>query len=166
MPRLRPSRAIPATTKVGGYCGFAVTMTRGAADIQTAIRLNPSDQAAAFEAWPKAPLSEAAMRHGQRQVALMLKDRPIMGQFGKGATTLYRWAAQICRRRVGRGDILGFHGAATGRCGLLYTGRYPPLHRSAKNAHQRPKRWQRTDLRGNVVRCGVRVIQYRQREGW
>jgi tetratricopeptide (TPR) repeat protein/protein involved in polysaccharide export with SLBB domain len=64
----------------------------GMRDIETAIRLNPKDQAAKFEAWPKTPLSAEALRHGERQVRQMLKDREAMGEHGELADPLYEWA--------------------------------------------------------------------------
>jgi tetratricopeptide (TPR) repeat protein len=67
---------------------------RGMADIQQAIRLNPKDQAAKFEAWPKVSLSADALRHGERQLAQMLKDRKAMRQYGRLAEPLYEWAAR------------------------------------------------------------------------
>jgi tetratricopeptide (TPR) repeat protein/protein involved in polysaccharide export with SLBB domain len=65
---------------------------RGLAELQRAVRLNPKDQAAKFEPWPKTPLSPRALRHGQRQLAQMLKDRPAMAKYGKSAEPLYEWA--------------------------------------------------------------------------
>lgn len=61
--------------------------------LQTAIRLNPKDPAATFETWPKAKLSADALRHGERQVQQMLKDRPAMAQYGDKAKSLCEWAA-------------------------------------------------------------------------
>jgi tetratricopeptide (TPR) repeat protein/protein involved in polysaccharide export with SLBB domain len=68
----------------------------GIADIQKAIQLNPKDQAAKFEAWPKTPLSADAMRHGERQLRQMLKDRKAMEKHGKLAEPLYQWAIRKC----------------------------------------------------------------------
>ncbi len=67
---------------------------RGMADVYEAIRLNPKDQARTFEAWPKAPLSADALRHGQRQVAQMLRDRKEMGRYGKLAEPFCQWAVR------------------------------------------------------------------------
>jgi tetratricopeptide (TPR) repeat protein len=64
----------------------------GMRDLETAIRLNPKDQAAKFEAWPKTPLSAESLRHGERQVRQMLKDRKVMEDHGKLAEPLYQWA--------------------------------------------------------------------------
>jgi tetratricopeptide (TPR) repeat protein len=63
-------------------------------DIETAIRLNPRAPSAVFENWPKAPVSTAALRHGERQVCRMIGDRPAMGQYGDKAAVLYKWAAR------------------------------------------------------------------------
>ena len=71
--------------RLGDYAG-------GIAALETAVRLNPKDQAATFEAWPKALLSVDALRHGQKQLAKMLRDRKTMGQYGKLAEPLYQWA--------------------------------------------------------------------------
>jgi tetratricopeptide (TPR) repeat protein/protein involved in polysaccharide export with SLBB domain len=65
---------------------------RGLAGLRTAIRLNPNDQAATFEPWPKTPITARALRHGQRQLAAMLKDRPTLAEHGKSAEPLYQWA--------------------------------------------------------------------------
>jgi tetratricopeptide (TPR) repeat protein len=67
---------------------------RGIADLETAIRLNPLDMAAHFEAWPKVPVSDAALQHGRRQVRQMLLDRPAMRQYGEQAQVLYEWATR------------------------------------------------------------------------
>jgi tetratricopeptide (TPR) repeat protein len=67
---------------------------RGIADIETAIRLNPLDPAVNFETWTKAPVSEAALQHGKRQVRRMLQDRPVMGKYGEQARVLSDWAAR------------------------------------------------------------------------
>ena len=64
----------------------------GIRDLKTAIRLNPKDQAVQFEAWPKTPLSAEAMRHGERQLRQMLKDRKVTEEHGKVAEPLYQWA--------------------------------------------------------------------------
>ncbi len=65
----------------------------GAADIQAAVRLNPNDQAVNFEPWGKLLLSAEDLRHGREMVEQMLKDRPVMGKFGKSADVLCQWAA-------------------------------------------------------------------------
>ena len=65
----------------------------GAADLRTAIGINRDDQAATFEAWPKASVSAEALRHGKQQVRQMLKDRPAMGRYGEKADVLSQWAA-------------------------------------------------------------------------
>ena len=67
---------------------------RGLADFETAIRLNPHDPAATFEAWPKTQLTPADLQHGQQQVRRMLKDRPAMAQYGDKASVLYPWAVR------------------------------------------------------------------------
>ncbi len=64
----------------------------GTRDLETAIRLNPKDKAAKFEAWAKVPLSAGALRHGERQLRQMLKDRAAMGEHGELADPLYQWA--------------------------------------------------------------------------
>jgi tetratricopeptide (TPR) repeat protein/protein involved in polysaccharide export with SLBB domain len=64
------------------------------ANLQEAIRLNPRDKAAKCEPWPKMPIDARAMRHGQRQVAQMLKDRPALAEFGKAAEPLHKWATR------------------------------------------------------------------------
>ncbi len=90
----------PSYKAVCSYEGRAVERIRrgdyagGIADLETAMRLNPKDQAAKFEAWPKAPLSVNALRHGQKQLAKMLRDRKTMGQYGKLADPLYQWAVR------------------------------------------------------------------------
>ena len=67
---------------------------RGIADLRTAIRLNPKDQAAKFEAWPKAAVSADALRHGQRQLRELLKDRPELARQGESAKPLFEWAVR------------------------------------------------------------------------
>ena len=71
---------------------------RGIADLQTAVRLDPNDPAATFEAWPKASLAAADLQHGEEQVRRMLKDRPAMDRHGKKASLLHMWAAQAISR--------------------------------------------------------------------
>jgi RHS repeat-associated protein len=66
----------------------------GVADLETALRLNPKDQAAKFEAWSKMPVDSAAVRRGEAQVRQMVHDRPAMAQYGKKAAALYEWAAR------------------------------------------------------------------------
>lgn len=67
---------------------------KGARYLQTAIQLNPTDQAAIFEPWEKAKLSLKALKHGRRQLQQMLADRPNMAQYGGKADVLYQWAVQ------------------------------------------------------------------------
>ncbi len=79
-------------------------MNAEARNIKTAIRLNPTDPAATFEPWSKAPV-EATLKHGEQQVDQMLHDRPAMGQYGKKADVLCQWAArkfagEDLRRRI------------------------------------------------------------------
>jgi len=64
----------------------------GRADLLTAVRLHPGDAAAKFEDWPKTKLTADDLRHGERQVEQMLKDRPAMAAFGEKAATLRQWA--------------------------------------------------------------------------
>ncbi len=62
-------------------------------------RPNPADPAAAFGASNEAPLSTEAIEHGQRQVRQMLKDRPVMEQYGSEARELYEWATHMFARK-------------------------------------------------------------------
>lgn len=64
----------------------------GIADLHTASRLQSAGDTG-FEASPKLPVDEAAVRHGEWQVRLMLHDRPAMAQYGEKADVLCRWAA-------------------------------------------------------------------------
>lgn len=76
-----------ARIELGDYDG-------GAADIATAIRLNPADPARKFEAWVKYPLNDKLLDHGRTQVKEMLHDRPAMERHGEKAEPLYQWAAR------------------------------------------------------------------------
>jgi tetratricopeptide (TPR) repeat protein len=68
---------------------------RAIADLRTVFRLNPKDPAAKFEDWPKASLTAEDLKHGQAQVAQMLRDRPAMGKYGEKETdTLLQWAGR------------------------------------------------------------------------
>ena len=62
------------------------------ADLEAATRLNPTDQAAKFEPWPKKHLGEADLAHGRRQLQEMLTDCPAMARYAEGADALYQWA--------------------------------------------------------------------------
>ena len=84
-----------AIMRSGARSGLSVATISGASQIsETAIRLNPADPAATFEAWPKALLTAAALQHGERQVRQMLQDRPAMRQYGEEADVLCQWAAR------------------------------------------------------------------------
>jgi len=63
-------------------------LAKGIADIETAIRLNPADPATAFETRSKGATAAADLQHGEQQVQQMLKDRPVMGQYGEKAGVL------------------------------------------------------------------------------
>ncbi len=67
-------------------------LDRAVADLQRAIQLNPKDRAAKFEPWRKNGLSADSLRHGERQLRQMLKDRPAMAQHEKAAAPLRQWA--------------------------------------------------------------------------
>ena len=88
-PKSAHSRALRGCLRVksGDYEG-------GLTDLRAAISLDPTDPAGKFEAWPKPPLTEDAVRFGERQVAQMLRDRPTMAKYGKDAEPLCRWAAR------------------------------------------------------------------------
>jgi len=67
---------------------------KGAADLQAAIQLNPDDAGLKYPPSAGARLSPEALRHGRRQVARMLHDRPAMAQFGPESEFLRLWAAR------------------------------------------------------------------------
>ena len=130
------------------------------ADLKAAVRLNPGDPAARFEAWPKARLTKADLEHGCQQVHEMLLDRPPMAQFGARPSE-YQWAA---RKFAGEG--LGER---------IYWEDVPPLH-FATGDHSAPRqpsppeshlprntpmvlRGARRADSGNFARSGVRVLQ-------
>jgi tetratricopeptide (TPR) repeat protein len=89
--RLEPKRA-----KYRGLRGVAWLRkgeyAKGAADLKAAIELNPEDAGQRYRPSPEIRLSAAALRHGQRQVAQILHDRPGMAQFGPESEFLCRWA--------------------------------------------------------------------------
>jgi tetratricopeptide (TPR) repeat protein len=66
----------------------------GAIDLKAAIALDPQDQAATFENWPKKQITPEALRRGEEQVRQMLHDRPVMAKYGEKARALYQWAAR------------------------------------------------------------------------
>ena len=88
-----------ATFSCSRECGVRVRILRGEyeagiADLHAAIALDPNDPAAKFEAWPKGPLTAAAVQHGEEQVRQALRDRPAMARYGAKAEVLYQWAAR------------------------------------------------------------------------
>jgi tetratricopeptide (TPR) repeat protein len=74
---------------------------QGVQSIENAIRLNLTDPAAVFEPWNKSVVTTEAYRHGEQQIRQMLKDRPVMGQFGKKNDELFQWAV----RKFGGEDL-------------------------------------------------------------
>ncbi len=67
---------------------------RRAADLKAAIKLNTGDAGQAYRPSSGAKLSEAALRHGEQQVAAMLRDRPAMAQHHAESAFLRDWAAR------------------------------------------------------------------------
>ena len=67
---------------------------QGVADLQTMIRLTPKDFAATFAESPKPAVTGEALEHGKHQVAQLLKDRPVLSQYGEKAKVLYDWTAR------------------------------------------------------------------------
>jgi len=66
----------------------------GAADIKAAIALTPGDAGRDYQATTKVQLSVAALQHGRKQVAAMLRDRPTMAHFAAETQFLQDWAAR------------------------------------------------------------------------
>ncbi len=92
---------------------------RGSADLKAAIGLNPSDAGAEYRPTTIATLKAEALEHGRQQVALMLRDRPAMSQFGSEADFLRDWAA-----RKFAGEDLG---------SMIDWDNSPPLHSDAEH---------------------------------
>jgi tetratricopeptide (TPR) repeat protein len=67
---------------------------QGAADLQAAIRLNPTDAGVKYQPSSNKELSPEALKHGEEQVGRMVRDRPAMAQFGKESDFLRQWAAR------------------------------------------------------------------------
>jgi tetratricopeptide (TPR) repeat protein len=91
-------RSAPKDAKLHGLRGVAWLRkgdyARGAADLKAAIELNPGDAGAQFRPSSTAALSAEALRHGQEQVARMLRDRPTMAQYPQETEFLRGWAAR------------------------------------------------------------------------
>ena len=65
---------------------------KGAADLKAAIAMNPGDAGVHYQPSIAWPLSADALRHGRRQVADMLHDRPAMAKYGDETNFLSDWA--------------------------------------------------------------------------
>ncbi len=89
--RLEPKRA-----KYRGIRGVAwlrkAEYAKGAADLKAAVELNAEDAGLRYPPTAGSRLSAEALRHGRRQVARMLRDRPGMAQFGPESEFLRHWA--------------------------------------------------------------------------
>lgn len=65
---------------------------KGVADLKAATAQNPGDAGIDYKPSREAKLSAEAVRHGQEQVAAMLRDRPAMADFGDESKFLRDWA--------------------------------------------------------------------------
>ena len=75
------------------HCGW-VNYRQGAADLQTAIGLNPKDAGVKYRPSSNKELTPEALKHGEEQAARMVRDRPAMARFGKEGDFLRQWAAR------------------------------------------------------------------------
>jgi tetratricopeptide (TPR) repeat protein len=66
----------------------------GADDIELAIRLNPGDAGVDFKPTNSRSLSPEAIEHGKKQVAAMLRDRPVMARHVTEGDPVYTWATR------------------------------------------------------------------------
>jgi len=66
----------------------------GVDDIEQAIRLNAGDAGVDFEQTNSRSLSPEAIEHGKRQVAAMLRDRPVMARHVTEGDPVYNWATR------------------------------------------------------------------------
>jgi Flp pilus assembly protein TadD len=91
-------RRDPKQAKFQGMRGVAWIRkgeyAKGAADLKAAVELTPGDAGSDYPPAATKPPSDEALRHGRRQVALMLKDRPAMADFPEQAGVLRDWAAR------------------------------------------------------------------------
>ena len=91
-------RLAPNEAKLLGLRGvarlFKGESAKGLADLQVAIKRNPGDAGIGYQPSGRAKFSKEAFRHGQQQVARMLRDRPAMAQFSPETEFLRHWATQ------------------------------------------------------------------------
>jgi tetratricopeptide (TPR) repeat protein len=92
---------------------------KGIADLKAAVTLNPGDEGLHYQPGNGSRLSAAALAHGEKQVARMLRDRPAMAEFGDEAKFLRDWA----RRKFAGEDFVE----------LIDWDRSPPLHSDAEH---------------------------------
>ena len=91
-------RLEPKQAKFRGVRGLAWLRkgdyARGAADLKAAIELNPGDAGLRYRPSSSVRLSAEALKHGRRQVARMLHDRPAMAELEKQSEFLRDLAAR------------------------------------------------------------------------
>jgi Flp pilus assembly protein TadD len=97
---------------------------KGLADLKAAIALNPDDAGHKYRPSADAKLSPDALKHGEKQLAQMLHDRPPMAQFGADAEFVRRWAV-----RKFAGEDFG---------ALIDWDPSPPLHSDAEHLSASP----------------------------
>ncbi|MCE5301885.1 MAG: hypothetical protein LLF97_02110 [Planctomycetaceae bacterium] len=96
--RLNPAIAAwPHEARLRGLRGAAWIGKRqyakGRADLEAAMASHPGDVSQKSPP-PRWPLSPSLLRHGRRQVRLMLRDRPSMAEYGESAQFLRTWAVR------------------------------------------------------------------------
>ena len=91
-------RLDPKQAKYHGVRGAAnlhqQNYAQGVADLKAAIARNPGDAGVGYQPTTDKKLSEESLRHGRKQVADMLRDRPAMAQYGREANFLTDWATK------------------------------------------------------------------------
>lgn len=91
-------RLEPQQAKLVGLRGVAWLRkgqyAKGAADLKAAIAINRGDAGAEYRPSSTKELPAAALRHGEQQVAHMVRDRPAMAQFGAESDFLREWAVR------------------------------------------------------------------------
>ena len=94
----------PGEAKLLGFRGTARLRkgeyAKGADDLKAAIALNRDDAGVGYQPSTNARLSDEALRHGRKQVAAMLHDRPAMAEFGQESEFLRGWAAASLPARI------------------------------------------------------------------
>lgn len=89
--RLDPKSPVPLAAR-GVVRIWQNRIQQGAGDIWQAIQLNPGDAGVDFEAANGKSLSPEAIEHGKKQVAAMLRDRPVMAKHVAEGDPIHTWA--------------------------------------------------------------------------